>query len=488
MSRLRTFYVVTCLIAVCGCTQKASGPDSGVLDGADGRDAGDPGAETDPGDEYVNDWVERIDGTPVRWVADCGAVRLSVSALDEKILRLTYLEEEPEPERPSYAVLDREWPDTWQAVVITETEFSFSTHSLVLRVDRDGCRLTASDQAGNALLEDPPDGGYFRGAAPGESGVVRSATADETFYGLGEKTGGINHRGKRLIMRNTDAFDDSLGGYPPNADPLYLSVPFFMGLRGSCAYGVLTDNSYLMEFDMGQSDPANYRISAAGGKIDQYLIAGPSLEQVLTGYSRLTGRPPLPPRWSLGYHQSRWGYYPDTRVREVCTSFRDRNIPADGIWLDIQHMDGFRSWTWDPVGFSDPAGLIADLLALGFKTTVIVDPGIKVDPGWDVYDSGLVGDVYLKDEAGQPYVGEVWPGPAVFPDFTSEDTRSWWASLVSRVSDLGARGIWLDMNEPTSFGSPGWRSLERPRHPARPHPHRARPRRRRGNGGSESPP
>ena len=174
-------------------------------------------------------------------------------------------------------------------------------------------------------------------------------------------------------------------------------------------------------------------------------------DAVLERYTFLTGRPPMPPRWTLGYHQARWSYYPDSKVQAICQEFRDRSIPADAIWLDIDYMDGFRSFTWDPQGFPDPAGLVDDLSAIGFKTVAIIDPGLKADPAWSIYQQGLAGGHFLSTADGLPFVGEVWPGPSVFPDFTRAATRAWWGSLFPALADVGVRGVWLDMNEPANF-------------------------------------
>jgi len=206
-----------------------------------------------------------------------------------------------------------------------------------------------------------------------------------------------------------------------------------------------------MEMDMAASDSGTYSIKVYGGVMDQVLVAGPSMADVVSRTTGLTGRMPLPPLWSLGYHQSRWGYSPDTRLEEIGDQFRARAIPADGLWLDIQHMDGFRTFTWDPVAFPDPEGMIARLEAEGFHVTVIADPGIKVDDAWDIYLEGLAGDHYLETPEGEPYVGVVWPGPAVFPDFTDPDARLWWGSQVQDLVRTGVGGLWLDVNEPTNF-------------------------------------
>ncbi len=223
------------------------------------------------------------------------------------------------------------------------------------------------------------------------------------------------------------------------------------GLRDGAAYGYFFDDTHRLTFDMASSDPAAWSVRAEGGAVDQYVFAGPKMSDVVERYTRLTGRLPLPPRWSLGFHQSKWGYSPDTNVLAVADELRSRKIPADAMWLDIQHMDGFRSFTWDPVNFPDPEGLVSALTSKGFRTVAIVDPGVKVDPAWDVYTTGVQNGYFLKGPDGGPYVGAVWPGAAVFPDFSSPEVRDFWGSLVPRTVDKRVRGLWIDMNEPSNF-------------------------------------
>ncbi|MGZ3441175.1 MAG: glycoside hydrolase family 31 protein, partial [Polyangia bacterium] len=217
---------------------------------------------------------------------------------------------------------------------------------------------------------------------------------------------------------------------------------------------LFVDDSHRLTFDFAAADPARLAITTASGTVDEYLFAGPRMADVLDRYTRLTGRPALPPRWALGFHQSRWGYYPAAQVEETAAGLRARNIPADGLWLDIQHLDGFRSFTWDTNGFPDPAGLIASLLHNGFKTTVIVDPGIKVDPAWDVYNAGMQANAFLTQPDGSIYVGNAWPGSVAFPDFSATPVRAWWSELIARPLALGVRGLWIDMNEPTNTSGP----------------------------------
>ncbi len=381
---------------------------------------------------------------------------LHVTVLEEGMIRLRYQEPGTElAKRASYAVVPQAAAPTKALFGSTGATVLICTEELLVEVDRKSCAIRVTQADGTVILDDPEGGGYLHAEGQSERGVRRAAAPGEHFYGFGEKTGPLDKRGRSLTFWNTDAYQNAFGGYPPDADPLYQSIPFFLGLRGGSAYGVFLDNTHRLTFDLAKQDPSVYSLIAAGGEIDQTLIAGPKMATVLERYTRLTGRMPLPPRWSLGYHQSRWGYAPDTELLHIADELRSRNIPADGLWLDIQHMDGFRSFTWDPVTFPDPQGLMSSLAAQGFKVVAIVDPGIKVDPGWDVYTTGL-SKGYFLGEGGAPYVGEVWPGASVFPDFSAPEARAFWASLVPRTLSPGVSGLWIDMNEPSNFtGQPG---------------------------------
>jgi alpha-glucosidase len=179
---------------------------------------------------------------------------------------------------------------------------------------------------------------------------------------------------------------------------------------------------------------------------------------VLERYAALTGRMPLPPRWSLGYHQCRYSYFPEAKVRWVAESFRVKRIPADVIWLDIHYLDGYKPFTWDRERFPDPARLMSDLGRQGFRVVTIIDPHPKAEKGYAPYDTGLAGDHFVKNADGSNYVAPVWPsqaeknpGPSVFPDFSKPAARTWWGGLYRGLLDVGVAGIWNDMNEPAVF-------------------------------------
>jgi alpha-glucosidase len=256
-------------------------------------------------------------------------------------------------------------------------------------------------------------------------------------------------------MWNSDTY-----GYGDATDPLYASVPFYLVLRNGRAHGVFLDNPHRTSFDVGKEDPGLLSFGATGGELDYYLIDGPSPKTVIERYTALTGRMPLPPLWALGYHQCRYSYYPESKVRFVARNFRERRIPADVLWLDIHFQDGYRPFTWDAERFPNPGRLVGDLAAEGFRTVVIVDPHPKKEAGTRVYDEGVAGGHFVKRPDGTPFEAPVWPsqaekepGPSVFPDFARTATRAWWGTLHDGLVKLGVAGIWNDMNEPAVFDS-----------------------------------
>ena len=304
------------------------------------------------------------------------------------------------------------------------------TAAMTVRVDDLGIHAVAPD--GTVIADD---------AQPFAPGALVRAAHGDRVYGLGERTGGLDRRGRAWTFWNTDAYDPAFGGWHPDQDPMYQSIPFEVHLAGT-AFGVFTDVTRKMTIDLGGDTD---RV-ITDGPIDQYLIAGPRIADVVDRYTQLTGRPALPPRWALGFQQSRWGYANADEVEAVAAKFRALDLPATAMWLDIQHLRGFRSFTFDPGAFPDPRGMIARLAARGFHVVAIEDPGIKVDPGWDVYDSGKPYFIYE---------GTAWPGAAAFPDLSAPAARTWWSGLVARDLDLGISGIWLDVNEPTTFPEGG---------------------------------
>lgn len=292
--------------------------------------------------------------------------------------------------------------------------------------------------------------------------VIRIATERGTsLYGTGEVGGPLERTGRRVVTWNTDAF-----GYDSQTESLYQSHPWVLAVRADgTSFGVLADTPGRVVIDL--ADGIEFR--AQGPAFPVVIIEGASPQAVLASLAGLVGRMPLPPRWALGFQQCRYSYAPASEVREIAASFRERGIPCDVLWMDIDYMDQYRSFTFDPKGFADPRGLTRALRAQGFRNVWILDPGIKRESGHFVYEQGTRGDHWVKTASGEPFVGKVWPGECVFPDFTRAATRSWWGRLTAEfVDQAGADGIWNDMNEPAVFERKDKTMPETNRHDADP--------------------
>lgn len=269
---------------------------------------------------------------------------------------------------------------------------------------------------------------------------------DDHFYGFGEKSGFLDKRGEKYTMWNSDVY----APHNPETDPLYQSIPYFMTLHKGKAHGVFFDNTFKTVFDL-KTKNNSYSFSAEGGQLDYYVLAGPTPKDVLEQYTELTGKMPLPPKWALGYHQSRYSYKSEKEVRELANTFLEKKIPLDAIYLDIHYMDEYRVFTFDSERFPRPKQMVQDLKEQGIRTIPIVDPGVKVDPEYKIYQEGIAQDLFCKYIEGNLFFGDVWPGKSAFPDFTNTEVRQWWGEKHNFYSNLGIEGIWNDMNEPAVF-------------------------------------
>ena len=347
----------------------------------------------------------------------------------------------------SYAIVKADWPSPQLEFAGTSQTETIQTADLEVRVRLAPFRISFHDRAGRMISKDADGMGM---AWDGDR--VRCwkwMPSDEHYFGLGEKGDDLDKRGHAYVMWNTDAY-----GWGAATDPLYVSIPFLLALREGRAYGLFFDNTYRSSFDLGKESPEMYSFGAEGGEINYYFINGPDPKQVLERYTNLTGRMPMPARWQIAYQQSRYSYYPESMVRFIADNFRERHIPCDVLYLDIQYMNGFRVFTWDKGGFPDPRKLLSDLRRQGFRVVTILDPGVKADPDYWVYQQGLAGNDFVKMPDGKLFIGKVWPGDSVFPDFTWDRVRDWWGSLYQGLVQDGVAGFWDDMDEPSVFEVP----------------------------------
>ncbi len=269
-----------------------------------------------------------------------------------------------------------------------------------------------------------------------------------SFYGTGEVAGPLRRNNQTVTLWNTDSF-----GYTIETPSLYQAHPWVLGVReDGSAFGVLVDTTFRCEIVLD----GNTVLAASDGIAPAvYILDGPTPEAILEELAALIGTTPLPPLWALGFHQCRYSYEAEHEVLGIAEEFRDRWLPCDTIWLDIDYMVDARPFTIDEHKFPDAEKMILHLRTRGFRTAWILDPGIKVDTHDTTFASGEAQDVFITQPDGSLFVGEVWPGRCAWPDFTSASVRRWWGDQTARFIRNGADGVWNDMNEPSVFDGPG---------------------------------
>jgi alpha-glucosidase len=378
--------------------------------------------------------------------ANNGTARVGITAITDSILRVRIARGGKFGEDASWAVPA---DVRHQRVAVTPTPDGFRTSAVAVHINPSTLQLMVTDSAGKTIVSDLSDAVRFEGK---RFTLRKALPIGEHIFGMGDKTGVLDRRGYTFTNWNSDTF-----GYTPSTDPIYKSIPFYIALGApGGAYGLFLDNTWRSTFDFGHKDADAIEISAVDGPIDYYVIAGPTMRDVVRRYTDLTGKAPLAPLWSLGYQQSRWSYMSDAEVRTLAGRFRQELFPIDVIWLDIDYQDHNRPFTVNKAAFPDMRKLVADMGSDGIRLVPITDLHVAYLPkqGYAPFDSGIAGNDFVHDANGKLYVAPVWPGPSVFPDFTRAFTRVWWGSLYKDFIDDGFAGFWNDMNEPAVFDTP----------------------------------
>ena len=392
-------------------------------------------------------------------------VDVSVIANDLVRVCMTRLDQ-VHPRLPqSFSVVKQEWPDPEVTIEDGCQSVTISTPSVKVEILKDPVRIAFCSPDGTLLCGDSAARGM--GWNEDGAGCYKVLEPHTHFYGFGERTGSLDKGGTAMTLWNTDDCP-----HTPGTDPLYISIPFFIAFSRGSACGLFMDTAARSTFNMGKQHPMSnsskippeptgipetpegeYWFGSAEERLDYYFFAGPAIPDVVRRYTALTGHMKMPPLWTLGYHQCRFSYCPDSQVLDVAEALRKADIPCDAIYLDIDYMDGFRVFTFEPEDFPRPGELMSRLADMGFKVVAIVDPGVKVDPDYRVYNEGRDRQCFVRKADGKDYKGVVWPGTVSYPDFARADVRSWWAGNHRVLFDAGVRGIWNDMNEPSNFAT-----------------------------------
>ncbi len=358
-------------------------------------------------------------------------------------------------------VADDRWATTDSQAELDAADFAGRESAAELRVRDERLMLTVGDQT------------LLRSLAGRKFGVCGNKwmfcfthSPDMRFYGLGEKNNGFEKTGVRSKFWNTDVFADFHWSQIREAatDPMYVSIPYLIVKRGNVYCGILVDNPYDVFVSIKAQENVEqmkavaredyFMLGSTDGRPTLYVLYGPSLAGLTRKLQRLCGPHHRPPLWALGHQQCRWGYDSARDLKAVHDKYLEHNIPTDGLWLDIDYMERYKVFTFSPDQFDNPKEEFAALQNEGRHCLAILDPGVKVEPGYPVYESGCRDDVFCRNREGGQYVGFVWPGATAFPDFSLPEARAWWAEWTAKfLEKSGLDGFWLDMNDPSTGSS-----------------------------------
>jgi len=379
---------------------------------------------------------------------------LRVLALRGDVLRFTMSSTAKLPDGGSWAVLPAAREARVKVTPYSSADaVGFDTPDLEVRIARSTMLTTVLDAQGHVLMRDASPVEFYKSDKEGDTGfeVWKVMPRNEHYFGLGDKTAPLDRRGWQFTMWNTDH-----PYWQRGTDPIYKDIPYFMAFRAGKAYGLYLDNTWRTTFDFGKERRDEYSFGSEGGPLDYYFFYGPTPKKVERDYAWLTGTMPLPPKWTLGYQQSRFSYGTAAKVRAIADHLRQDKIPADAIYMDIDYQVHYRPFTIDEKKFPDFPALVKELAKQDFHLVMITDLHIAYlpkDKSYAPFQTGEAGDHFLHNPDGSLFVGDVWPGAAVFPDFTQQATRKWWGGLYKQFYSYGVGGFWNDMNEPSVFNT-----------------------------------
>ncbi len=398
------------------------------------------------------------DGRSVRLRA--GRTTVEVAALARNLFRVGMFPGGHTPRYDTEAIAKKDWEAVTAEIREKNGAVDLSTGPATARISLDPLRVSFVDADGREFAADDKELGMGEVVREGADvfsqplgspvRLYKRREEGERYFGCGERTSGLDKTGSSQIFWNVDP----PAGHTASFNNLYTSIPFTLSLNGDRrgrAHGLFFDNTHRVELDLAKESEDRAYYGAEGGDLVYYVFAGPTPRDVLDRYTELTGRTPMPPMWSLGHQQCRWSYETAHEVEEIARNYRERDLPCDTLYFDIDYMDGFRVFTWDEKRFPEPEEFISRLGERGFNVVTIVDPGVKVDETYGVYTEGRDRGFYCQTAEGEEFHNVVWPGTCAFPDFTNPSAREWWGENHRALVEKGVAGIWCDMNEPSLF-------------------------------------
>jgi alpha-glucosidase len=351
-----------------------------------------------------------------------------------------------------YQAVDTEPEHGLAQLIKTATGWELATPELRIEIAPDGCLDFYDGEHRLIRQEYPPQQQLAAGEPQLERGWLHRAKLQpsEHIYGLGERAQPLDLRQAKTTYRMWNT--DPQGKYKSGQDPLYISIPVYIGCHPAGSYLVFYENPYdgMFEFD------EEAIVSFDGGSLRYYVSVG-TMPELVNTYTELTGRPALPPRWAFGYHHCRWGYDRESALRETAAKMVAHDLPLQAMHLDIDCLDDFRPFTIATDRFPTLTEFIAESATQGIRLILIVHPSINAKDSDPLFQAGVAANYFCTDRSGTPIIAPLWAGDSGYVDFTNPAARAWWSEQFQQLIDMGFSGFWHDMNEPataTLWGDP----------------------------------
>lgn len=348
-----------------------------------------------------------------------------------------------------YALVSTAVPTADASIKETINTIEFSTNQIIAVIEKEPqFRIVFKNTRGDVINEDAGGNGFGIAHIGNRFSTYKKKQQGERFIGMGEALGNLDRSGTGIALNNTDTYK-----YGDPRLSMYSSIPFYMGLHHGEQYGIFYNNSYAAFFNFGLSTPQFVSATFQGGDADYFFIYDDSPSEIIEHYTSLTGRMPLPPLWSIGYHQSKCSYMSQQEVEWIASTFREKQLPIDCIVLDADYQQGYRPFTTNKERFPDMAAMAASLKARQIELTASVYPGVAIDSNYHSYKDGMQQQVFLKYTDGHYFNTEIAPVTCYLPDYTNPSARQWWKDKMKWLPQHGIHGYWNDMNEPALGGS-----------------------------------
>jgi len=378
------------------------------------------------------------------------SARLSIEFLSDDMLRFRFWRDDEFVENDSPMIVDQKWPRTRVEPTEREGWVIFKSPAISLRFRLDSFAMEIRDSENHLLQRFYHYGSikhFFPSYALGfqDKGIDEKRLfasfelqEDEHFYGLGEKYGPLDKRGQRLVSWQSDTTGNCW-------DRAYKNIPFFISTEG---YGVFIHDSHRIEYELGNESYTSYSFAVENEQLEYYFFYGPSFKKLLSLYTQLTGRAPMPPKWSFGLWMSRFGYQNWQQVKSITDGMRSRDIPCDVIHIDPYWMKSghYCDFVWDEEAFPQPEKWLKELHKSGIKICLWEQPFVPIQT--EMFREGDENGFFVKNVKGQTYIMTDFESkPVAIVDFTNPAAVAWYQSKHRKLLEQGVSVFKPDMGE-----------------------------------------